>query len=114
SAYTGLYQALPLKPGSEACADETVFDPDSQIARFGASAVQGKPAPPLEISARGYTEGEFRNGYRSTFRLAGGWQGTRALNIPLTPPRAPVFGFLCVRNLGDVPVELAGSLDGRA
>ena len=115
SAYTGARIPLPLNAGSEACADETVFDQHSQIARFGVLATaEGSVAPPLEVTARGYTEGEFRNGYRSSSRVEGGWRGTRMLDVPLTPPHTPVFGSLCVRNAGTVPITLRGSEDGRA
>src|SRR4051794_1274127 len=115
SAYTGASVLLLLKAGSEACADETVFDQHSQIARFGAFPAPGtSAAPPIEVSARGYTDGEFRNDYRSSSRVAGGWRGMRTLDVPLAPPRTPVFGDLCVRNVGSEPINLLGSEDGRA
>src|SRR5262249_14702094 len=47
-------------------------------------------------------------------RVEGGWRGLRTLDVPLTPPSTPVFGFLCVRNAGDEPINLLGSEDGRA
>jgi hypothetical protein len=115
SAYTGAIIPLPLKAGTEACADETVFDQHSQIVRFGVLATEkGSVAPPLQVTAVGYADGEFRNGYRSTHRVEGGWRGTRMLDVPLTPPHTPVFGRLCVRNLGNQSIDLRGSEDGRA
>jgi hypothetical protein len=114
SAYTGPTVPLPLPAGSEACADSIVFDTRSGIARFGATSTAGNAAPDLRVTAKGDTEGAFRNDYRSTTRVPGGWQGTRRLDVPLTPPRTDSFGILCVRNLGDVPVDLVGSVDGRA
>jgi hypothetical protein len=115
SAYTGAGVWLPLNAGSEACADETVFDQHSQVARFGAAPAPGTSVTPaIEVTARGYDTGEFRNDYRSSHRVEGGWRGLRTLNVPLTPPSTPVFGFLCVRNVGDHPINLLGSSDGRA
>jgi hypothetical protein len=115
SAYTGANVWLPLQPGSEACADETVFDQHSEIARFGAAPAPGTSVTPaIEVTARGYDKGEFANAYKSSHRVEGGWRGLRTLDVPLTPPRTPVFGYLCVRNAGDQPINLLGSEDGRA
>lgn len=114
SAYTGLTVPLRLPAQAQACDDQIVFDTDSQIARFGVSAMEGRAAPALDIVARGATSGPYRNDYRSTFHLPGGWRGTRELNVPLRPPHTAVFGDLCIRNLGDDPVDLVGAQDGRA
>jgi hypothetical protein len=114
SAYTGQTVPLPLAAGSEACLDEIVFSTRSGIARFGATATGGNPAPELQVTARGYTDTEFRNDYRSVARVPGGWQGTRELDVPLKPPSKDSFGYFCVKNAGAVPIELVGSLDGRA
>ena len=114
SAYTGLTVPLALPAHREACADEIVFDTDAGIARFGATAPVGGTAPSLEVTARGYTFGPYRNDYSARARVAGGWTGTRQLDVPLTPPREAVWGTFCVRNLGGVPVDLVGSQDGRA
>jgi hypothetical protein len=114
SDYTGLTVPLRLPAGAEACDDLIVFDTDSQIARFGVSAAPNTTAPALDIVARGATSGPYRNGYRSAFHLPGGWSGTRELNVPLRPPHTAVFGDLCIRNLGDQPVDLVGGQDGRA
>src|SRR4051812_21338306 len=85
SAYTGITVPLAIKGGSEACADEVTFDTDSQIVRFGATVTAGTPsAPPLEVTAKGYSDAEFgpyRNGYRSTARLAGGWTGAKTFDV---------------------------------
>jgi hypothetical protein len=114
SDYTGLTVPLRVPAGSELCDDQIVFDTDSRIARFGVSAAPGTTAPALDIVARGATSGAYRNDYRSTFHLPGGWRGTRELNMPLRPPHTAVFGDLCIRNLGDDPVDLVGAQDGRA
>src|SRR5690242_2231952 len=70
SAYTGLTVPLALPAGAEACADETVFETDTRIARFGATLASGTTsAPELLVTARGYTApefGKYRNDYRST------------------------------------------------
>jgi len=114
SAYTGITVPLPLPARAEACADEILFDIKSSVARFGATASAGSTAPSLEVTARGYVDGPYRNDYSSVTRLPGGWSGTRQLDVPLRPPRSPAFGTLCVRNLENRPVELVGSEDGRA
>jgi hypothetical protein len=114
SAYTGLTVPLPLPASGIACADEILFDTDARIARFGATAPKGEPAPPLEIEARGNTEGKWRSDYADTARIPGGWRGTRQFDLPLRPPAQAGFGTFCVRNLGDRPMSLVGSEDGRA
>ncbi len=64
--------------------------------------------------ARGYEDGPYGGPYRAVARVPGGWEATRQLDVRLSPPRSAVFGTLCVRNLGDQPVDLVGSHDGRA
>jgi hypothetical protein len=114
SAYTGLTVPIELPARGEACADEILFDTDARIARFGVTAPEGTTAPPLEIAARGNTDGEYRSDYESTADVKGGWTGTRQLDVPLEPPRRAVFGTFCIRNPGSDPVELVGSENGRA
>jgi hypothetical protein len=114
SAYTGLTIPLPLPGKGEACVDEIVYDQDSAVARFGATAAPGQTAPALEVIARGNTSGPYRNDYRAQARVPGGWQGTRTLDVPLTPAPGSGYGTLCIRNLEDKPVDLVGSADGRA
>jgi hypothetical protein len=118
SAYTGRTVPLGLPAGSEACADEVVFDTSSELVRFGALPSAGTTkAPPLEVTAKGYSDAEFgayRNGYRSSASVEGGWTGERSFDVPLTPPGHAVFGYLCVRNLGEQSIDLVGSEDGRA
>src|SRR5690349_9548304 len=99
SAYTGITVPLGLPAGSEACADETVFETDTRIARFGANLSTGSTvAPPLEVTARGYTDrnaGPYRNDYRASARIPGGWTGPQTFNVELKPPDKDVFGRLC-------------------
>lgn len=114
SAYTGLTVPIGLPARGEACADEILFDTDAEIARFGVTAPNDAPAPALEVVARGNADGEYRSDYRSAARVAGGWSGTKQLDVPLEPPQSAAFGTLCVRNLGDRPIELVGSENGRA
>jgi hypothetical protein len=114
SAYTGLTVPIELPAGSEACADEILFDTNARIARFGAAAPDGGTAPPLDVVARGLPEGEYSSDHRSAARVDGGWSGTRRLDVPIDPPDEAVFGTFCVRNAGDRPVELVGSENGRA
>ena len=114
SAYTGLTVPLPVPARGEACADEILYDTDSGVARFGATAIGADAAPALEVVARGNADGPYRSGYRSVARLEGGWHGTRQLDVRLRPPHTAVFGMFCVRNLGDKPISLVGSDDGRA
>ena len=64
--------------------------------------------------ARGYEDGPYGGPYRAVARVPGGWEATRQLDVRLLPPRSAVLGTLCVRNLGDQPVDLVGSHDGRA
>src|SRR3954447_6606116 len=114
SAYTGLTIPLPLPANGEACVDEVVYDPSSAIARFGGTAAAGQTAPALEVIARGNTSGPYRNDYQAQARVPGGWQGTRTLDVPLTPAPRSVYGTLCTRNLEAKPVDLVGSADVRA
>src|SRR3954451_12136684 len=72
SSYTGLTVPLPVPARGQVCADELLFDTDSQIARFGATAPRSGPAPALEIVARGTTNGPYRNAYASESRVRGG------------------------------------------
>src|SRR4051812_38428694 len=89
SAYTGLTIPLPLPANGEACVDEVVYDQDSAIARFGATAAPGQTAPALEVTARANPGGPYGGDYRAQARVPGGWQGTRTLDVPLTPaPRS--------------------------
>src|SRR3954454_8982995 len=73
SAYTGLTIPLPLPAKGEACVDEVVFDQDSMIARFGATAAPGTTAPALEVVAAGNTTGPYRNDFRAKAGVPGGW-----------------------------------------
>ncbi|MDA0164763.1 hypothetical protein OM076_31130 [Solirubrobacter ginsenosidimutans] len=114
SAYTGLTVPLPVPAKGEACADEILFDTNAGIARFGATAPAGAPAPAIEVTAQGYPTGEYRSDYRSSYRVAGGWTGQRQLDVPLQPPPKAVFGTLCVRVLDDRAIDLVGTEDGRA
>jgi hypothetical protein len=109
SAYTGPTVPLPLAAKAQACVGVVTFDTDSQIARFGATAPAGGAAPELVVTARADD-----GGYRYERRVAGGWTGQRQLDVPLIPPRSAVFGTLCIRNAGAHPIDLVGSLDGRA
>ena len=116
SAYTGLTVPLPLPAGSEACADEILFDANAGIARFGATAPAGTPAPALEVTARRLQRRRATAATTaSSARVPGGWTGHAQLDVPLTPPRTRRrSATLCVRNLGDRPIDLVGSQDGRA
>jgi hypothetical protein len=114
SAYTGLQRPLTLPANGVVCADEVVYDTNSGIVRFGATAAAGTRAPALQVVAQGYTDGDYRSGYRSAVRVPGGWTGTRELDVPLRPPHTPVFGTLCVHNLEARAIDLVGSEDGRA
>ena len=114
SDYTGVTVPLPLPGRGTACADEILFDTNAGIARFGATASAGTKAPPLEVIARGYEDGPYGGPYRAVARVPGGWEATRQLDVRLLPPRSAVLGTLCVRNLGNQPVDLVGSHDGRA
>ncbi|MGI8778859.1 MAG: hypothetical protein ACR2L8_01590, partial [Solirubrobacteraceae bacterium] len=114
SAYTGLNVPLTVPGGEEACADRILFDTDARVARFGATTPAGRAGPALAATARGETDGEFRSDYESTARIAAGWQGIRQFDVRLEPPARAVFGSFCVRNLGNRPVDLVGSENGRA
>jgi hypothetical protein len=114
SDYTGETVPLPLPGRGSVCANEIVFDPSSRIARFGATVPASAKAPALEVVARGYEDGPYRNGYRATARVPGGWRGARQLDVALRPPPTAVYGTFCVRNLENRPVDLVGSEDGRA
>ena len=72
-------------------------------------------ASPLEVTARGYAEGEYRSDYRSTYRVAGRMAGLRQLDVAADAADARRrSAMLCVRNLGDQSIDLVGSEDGRA
>src|SRR3954452_20800773 len=114
SSFTGATVPLPVPARGQVCADELLFDTDSQIARFGATAPRGGPAPALEIIVRGNTTGPYRSSYASEARVPGGWTGTRTPDVALTPPRRAEFGTLCIRNTSDRPVGLVGQQQGRA
>jgi hypothetical protein len=114
SAYTGLTVPLPLPAKGTACADEIAFDTDSEVARFGVTMPAGSTAPALRIVASGLDSGEYRSDYRATAEIPGGWTGARRFDVPLRPPGTSVFGTFCVENLGDVPIELVGTHNGRA
>ena len=114
SSYTGVTVPLPVPARGQVCADEMLFDTDSQIARFGATAPRSGPAPALEIVARGNTTGPYRNGYASRATVPGGWTGTRTLDVGLDPPRRSAFGTLCIRNPSDRAMALVGQQQGRA
>src|SRR4051794_18676510 len=94
SSYTGAVIPLGLPAHARACADQILFASDTRIARFGAIAPAGAPAPALRVVARGDTSGPYRNGYESRARIAGGWHGTRQFDVPLAPPRTDRFGTL--------------------
>src|ERR1700755_1517287 len=97
SAYTGQTVPLPVEPKMLMCVDEIVYDQDSAIARFGATARPGKPAPTLEVNAAG---NHASDGYRVQTTVPGGWQGgPRTLDVPLTPAPRSLYGTLCVRNV---------------
>src|SRR4051794_19622493 len=87
SAFTGIDVPIPVPAGKEACADEILFATDGEVARFAATAPQGRRAPLLEVAARGYTSGPYQNGYESKTDVPGGWRGTRVLDVPIDPPR---------------------------
>src|SRR4051812_22970850 len=114
SSYTGLTAPLPMPPRSVVCADEILFNTDSQLARFGAIAPRNAPAPALDVVARGNASGAYRNGYVSRTRVPGGWNGTRTLDVGLRPPHQAGFGTLCIRNASDQAMALVGSQQGRA
>src|SRR5689334_17838609 len=114
SSYTGPASPLPLSAHGRVCADQILFASDTGIARFGATAPGGAPAPALRVVARGDTSGPYRNGYVSSTQIPAGWRGTREFDVPVTPPRTDSFGTLCVENLGDRAMALVGSLDSRA
>jgi hypothetical protein len=42
SAYTGGITPMPVPPYGSACEDQVLFDTDSQVARFGATALNGR------------------------------------------------------------------------
>src|SRR3954454_11104034 len=69
SSYTGATVPLPLPAHGQVCADELLFDTDSEIARFGATAPRSGPAPALEVVARGNTTGPYRNSYAYATRV---------------------------------------------
>jgi hypothetical protein len=114
SDYTGLTVPLPVPGHGTACVDAILFDTNAGIARFGATAPAGTKAPPLEVVASGIENRRYGGPYRAVARVPGGWEATRQLDVRLRPPRSDVLGTLCVRNLGDKPIDLVGTAEGRA
>jgi hypothetical protein len=114
SSFTGATVPLPLPAHGRVCADELLFDTDSEVARFGATAPRTGPAPELEVVGRGNTTGPYRNAYSSRTTVSGGWTGTRTLNVRLRPPGNAVFGTLCIRNTSGRAMALVGQQQGRA
>jgi hypothetical protein len=89
---------LPLPGGEQACMEGAVLDPYSEQARIRVSSA---PRPmPLELSV-----GD--RGYRVPATYADG----EPINVAVRPPREAVETTICIRNLGDQPVELAASDD---
>ena len=109
SAYTGGIVPEMVPPHGSACVDQILFDTDTRVARFGASAKPGTPGAPLVIDATGSDPA----GYSSRSFVPGGWSGTRAIDAPLRAPERETLGTLCITNRSDQPLTLLGRNDDR-
>ena len=97
-----------LNAGDEACIEPVTLTPESQVARMRVLAPDGRPAPPVEITA---TAGS----YRSSGRAQGYPTGADQLvTVELDPPDRKVRGRVCVSNAGRGKVDIVGAQDVRS
>src|SRR3954453_1892667 len=100
------YTPAPVKGGSTACLRTVTFDPQTQIGEI-ALATQGKPGPPLAITASA-------PGYRATAQIAAGYLDDNAARFELSrSPKDSVIGKFCIRNMGKQPVILNSTTEFR-
>ncbi len=95
---------VPLRGGQEACFDEAVIDPRSEVAQFRVGTY-GRPSQPLELTISG-------DGYRAAATVAAAdYDDNELQEIPLTPPREATEVSICIANAGSARVALYGTAD---
>lgn len=109
SAYTGGEVPLPLEAGQQACMDQVLFDRDSEVAQFSATAPAGRPGGPFEVSVQ---DDQGRTLARSP--VAAGWSGTQRFRVPLGLGDRELMGRFCVRNTGEERLTLVGQNNDRS
>jgi hypothetical protein len=98
---------VPLRAGGVACMTRVTIDTDAASAQF--VVIPGRrPAPPLRVSTAGPA------GYRGTAAMVpGGYREAGPRSAPISAPKRPLIGRVCVRNAGGTSVSLVGTTEKR-
>jgi hypothetical protein len=92
--------SIALEGGEQACTEDVVLDPYSEVAHVRPST-PGARAVPLELTF----------GYGATARIPATYADHAVVSVPVQAPPEAKETTVCVRNLGQAEVQLAASND---